>query len=270
MKRLIIRMLNEKSIVISIISILFSILGLYGICITALNAKMVNNIELIVYIIVSIVIGILLIVKSVYMEIVSIKTIEKRIICGIGIGNSEYNITNMLKNKPNEVIIVAQNMGTLAMTDKFIESIISAINENTMKVKIFLVPYLTLRGIDQKYGDDLKYTIERLIYVLKNVNNGKKNNLIIRFNDNALSLSSIFIDPSDYEKGLAIFIPKSSFKDPPNNRVYCVVKKSENSDIFQNIYGSVNEMLLSNSTKLFNEIVEMKKDGHTFRFIRNI
>jgi hypothetical protein len=87
---------------------------------------------------------------------------------------------------------------------------------------------------------------------------------------NALSLSSVLIDPSSYEEGTAIFIPKSAFKDPPHNRLYCVVRKSQNYDIFQNIYGPINEMLLSGSTKISNEIEIMKNDYHSFVFKKSI
>ena len=182
MNKLFIRMLNEKSIVVSIVSIVFSILGLYGLLNLVSRMPKMEYIEFTVFIIVSLIIEVLLILKSVYMEISSIKTLEKRILCGIGIGNSEYSIVRLLKKKHEEIIIVAQNMGTLAMIDKFVENIIEAINENNTKVKIFLVPYSILKCIDKKYGDDLKFTIEKLIYILRNIKKDKKCNLIIRFN----------------------------------------------------------------------------------------
>jgi hypothetical protein len=255
------RILSEKSIVMSIISIVFSSLGLIGFFEIFQRIFSINNLNIAIYIVISGLIGIYLIFLSIYREIKSLSMKEQVLFAGSGIQSSKYTLFNYLDNKnTQDITIVAQNMSTLVITEDFCKKIEDAL-KSKKRINFFLAPYKYLKILDPKYGSDLVITVNKILKIYNDIGKEEKERLIVKFHRNALNLSSMFIN-AETPEAIAIITPKSTFDDPPKNRLYIVIDSLNNRDLYNTVYGPITNMQLSNSTEIDDEIREMEKDNY--------
>jgi len=168
-----------------------------------------------------------------------------------------------------EIIITAQNMQSLLRADPL--TLLSKILEERpqLKLDIILVPpefflFVSHKGLDRdaviaQYAD----TLDALDKFARNLSVQKRARVNICFHPGVSSLTSFVRDPAIDESGVIAFVPKWATDLDPDNRIFCLVRKSDNRELFNKMVGHIGMM-----RNPFNSITLEQMIPHFHRLLR--
>jgi TIR domain-containing protein len=157
----------------------------------------------------------------------------------------------VVEDARQEIIITAQNMQSLLRVDPLALFDDMLERKQKLKIDIILSPpefflFLSRRGLTAldrdvviaQYGDTLD-ALERFAGELPD---HKRSRVNICFHPGVSSLSAFIRDPMIDESGLAAFVPKWATDLDPGNRIFCLVRKADNRELFNKIVGHIEMM----------------------------
>ena len=201
----------------------------------------------------------LLIARSLINDIWNSVNTENRIVCGTGQAGTSYDYKSLLSKNPRDVIVVAQNMRTLLSDKEYLPTLSRWLGRNTANqpnLTFILCTPKVLGAINPIAREHLKQSVIDLAGFLKN--EPSKNRILIRFHHGASSLSAMICDPNSKRRGILVFTPKWSLDEQPANRLYCVIHKWEQENLFTRIAGTIPAMVQNDSYSLDQVCKEME------------
>jgi hypothetical protein len=180
-----------------------------------------------------------------YLSELEDRLIAIRNSCGVGLvmpyripARLGLQYDTLIDAQTRELVIVGQNLQGL-LRDNFFDRIHDCLIERPdfRTLVILAVPEyfnaLTVKPAErQEYSAQFKNTIRRLKALRSSLSEAAQGRLRVIAHPGACSLSAIFCDPSDPKRGLAAFTPKWATDQEPDNRITCIVRRSENEVLF--------------------------------------
>ena len=181
---------------------------------------------------------------------------EKRIIAGVNVFGTKYDLFNLLDEPTKKIVIAGQNLyscfANTSLVDRLVDSIINA--------KIEVVCILTTReamaSIDTSGKGTAVTHYDRTINTLKEIywtrlsTSDERKRLSVYFHLGSASLSATIRDPEDIKRAKLIFMPKWTINVNPKKRMYCVIDKWENHTLFEAIYFDITHMTLIDEKRM--------------------
>lgn len=230
---------------VAIISILFATVGIIGI----VNKLISNGFTIDTYYLIGIVIILLVFLRTIISDIHFVFIKQNNVYCDTGQYGTKYDLEHFITKNTYDLYIIGQNLRTILSDKKNIDSLKEYLDEDNRYLTLILTPYDVLKKVSPLGADDLELSITDL----KNLENslGKKINerLNIRFHKGTVTLSAMIKNPKEMNATL-VLNPKWAYDRTPDNRLYCVIKKSENPKCFTAIWSGINSMLQSESISL--------------------
>jgi hypothetical protein len=166
--------------------------------------------------------------------------------CGVGLfmpyripARLGLQYETLIDAQTRELVIVGQNLQGL-LKEKFFDRIHNCLIEQPdfRTLVILAVPEyfnaLTVKRAERKeYIAQFKNTVQCLKALRSSLSEATQGRLRVFAHPGACSLSAIFCDPSDPKRGLAAFTAKWATDQEPDNRIACIVRRSENEVLFR-------------------------------------
>lgn len=166
--------------------------------------------------------------------------IEARLIaCGLGQRGSPYEFTTFADSKTRELILVAQNLGTLLQRPAFLSHLRRLLTGVTRVTLILSTPEI-MRAISPAAELHLMQSVKDLkqfYFSLKS--SWQKRRLKVYFNAAPTALSVQVRDPENPARALLVFTPKWSTDAEPENRLYFVLDRRQHKVLFDKLYGAI-------------------------------
>ncbi len=157
-------------------------------------------------------------------------------------------IQDVVDDAARELIITAQNLQSLLRQDvlQLIRTMLE--NNTTFKCEIVLtVPGffagIALGGEDlSRYQKEFVNSVFQLHQFSAQLDDSLKSRFQVRYHPGASSLSSLIVDPTDTSRGRLYFVVKWATDQEPESRMFCLVERSSQPDLFLRLYGHVSTM----------------------------
>lgn len=190
---------------------------------------------------------IFILLRSVFGDLHNVLDIDPKIPVGTGIeASSKYGFRNFADGATDELFIIGQNIRTLLSDRENLEHVAKLLRKNPVFVVTFILTTDEAMCAISPHPPtetmiEFKQTIRELSELIESlVTEDEKQRVRVHFHRGASSLSAIIRDPKKENRAEMVFTPKWSTELEPTNRVYCVVRRWENPDIFKKLYGFIN------------------------------
>jgi len=258
--------LAKPSPITSIISISFNLLTIAtGIVVTIMLCKLVNNqsvanknLKLIIWLVLFI--GLIMLWRTLIRVLCQNLhyTIwpEKRIVAGVKVVGTEYDILHFLDSQTKEIIIVGQNLYSCFENTSLVDRIVYSIKTSKTKIVCILTTREAMASIDTSgKGTAVRHydsTINTLkdIYWNKLSTSDERKRLSVYLHLGSATLSATIRDPEDIIRARLVFMPKWAIDVNPAKRLYCVIDKWEYPTLFETIYSDINHMMLIDEKRM--------------------
>jgi len=170
---------------------------------------------------------------------------------GTSISSSSYDAIKLFDNRSKEIYLIGQNLRTVLANPDVLPHLQKQLQRNR---KLELRIIISIPGsIDYVHPDARRHyfqTISELQRFYRALDEGCRRRVKMRAHAGAMSLSALIRDPASDERGIIVFTPKWATDLEPGNRIFCVVQKSANPEIFAKVFGHVSAMLLGEDLDL--------------------
>lgn len=164
---------------------------------------------------------------------------------GTAISRSSYDVSRFFDSRSREVYVIGQNLRTILSNPKALPHLRNLILKNkNLRVHIIISVPGSVDHAHQDFRSHYFQTVSELQEFYVGLDEECRQRVIMRAHAGATSLSALIRDPEHDERGVIVFTLKWATDLEPGNRVFCVVRKTENSDIFAKLMGHVSTMLL--------------------------
>jgi len=240
--------LAMRSLGLSLLSILISIIGLLGATyyipsiFSGLKSDPSNSILQLQAI--GLIALLFIVVRSIFGDLQSLVGPKTTIEIGTSIKDSHYDFFKLFDHKCRDIFIIGQNLRTLLSNSgvwDHLQNLVSA-NED-LKIHIVLTVPEAMDTIDDVARREYTRTVAELVkFIYRKLAKKHRQQIAVSFHPGATSLSAFIRDPHSKSRGILVFVPKWATDREPGNRVFCVVRKWENFEIFNKLFGHISIM----------------------------
>jgi len=174
---------------------------------------------------------------------------------------TRLNYRDITDDAKQHIIITAQNLQSLIHTGLLSYLKTRVLENRDLRVDIILtvpefflaLPRLTLdrEALMKQFQD----TLLRLDAFMKDLEQHPRSRVNVCFHPGVSSLSAMVRDPDDDRNGIIGFVPKWATDLEPDNRVFCLIRKSDNRELFQKMVGHIGMMRNPSNSMMFDEML---------------
>lgn len=200
---------------------------------------------------------------------------ERQIVCGAGQNGTRYDALRLLAKAQEEVVIIGQNMKTLLSDPDFLPTVARRLhNKKNLRIHFVLTTFDAMKAIsespqahlhtsisvDRTVAAEVHYreSVEQIArFVGETLPSEDRNRFSVSFHPGASSLSAIVIDANAKSHSTLVFTPKWAVDAQPDNRLFCVLRRSETPDLFNLLNGSVKRLRQCDSLSLHDVVKKL-------------
>jgi len=156
---------------------------------------------------------------------------QAAIVTGTAVKGTQYGFSSIFDSSAQDCVVVAQNLRTL-ISAGFLEHIGPVLERGT-KVAIVLTTFEAMSAISEAARDHYIETIRDLTRFVGDLPEVSRKRLRICFHPGATSLSAMV--RRDEHRERMVFTPKFATDTDPDNRVFCVVDRRDNREIYDRL-----------------------------------
>jgi hypothetical protein len=162
----------------------------------------------------------------------------------------------LFDSQSKNIVLIGQNLYSCFSNSDLVNVLVSLIKDSKTNIICILTTRKAMAALDTSGKGTAVEHYDHTIKTLKNIywnkltTNEERNRLSVYFHLGAASLSAIIRDPQDDIRARLVFLPKWTINVNPIKRVYCVVDRWENKNLFDAIYLDVNHMTLIEEEKM--------------------
>jgi hypothetical protein len=185
--------------------------------------------------------ALLIVIRSIFGDILNLIERDGKIETGTSVSGTRYDFFRIFDRRCSEIYLIGQNLRTLLDRPCTLTHLTKMLKANSnLHVKLLLSTPEIMTLIDPAAGTHHIQTVKQL----KDFCSGLKDaqmlaRVTIRFHPGTTALSALIRDPNSETRGIIIFTPKWATDLEPGNRIYCVVRKWKDPEIFKRIFGHV-------------------------------
>lgn len=191
--------------------------------------------------------------------LLSRKLREQQLIpAGVGVRDSIYKYSNVIDSHCKELVLTGTNFGDVlgerpappSVLHKLIILALKGVNKPTVTIA-FAPPDLLKDVNSDGYQDLMKYSMPRMLdlYHCSDLTDEERSRLNIICHTGALFAALCIRDPEDEERGLIVGTPRWVSDTQGIGRMYFVVRKTDNREVFEALYRPIYSDLRVNKSR---------------------
>ncbi|MEM1054038.1 MAG: hypothetical protein AAGI52_00820 [Bacteroidota bacterium] len=179
--------------------------------------------------------------------------------CGSDIGLSKYSRNFLIERTRDHIILAGPTLSFWLGQEQNRTELFSLIMKG-VRVSLFLSDRATMKALKGTGDKELRKSAEHIADFKRALPPRYKKQLKDAFHFGVSTLSAVISDP-DSDRGVAVISPRWGFEHNSNTRMYTVLEKSKQTQMFSHFISNVEFMMNISDTKTAEEIlVEYDKD----------
>jgi hypothetical protein len=187
------------------------------------------------------------VIRHLYKEIIERPALigEALLEAGTSISNSSYDLPAFFDPFSKEIYLIGQNLRSVLSDPRVLPHFHKLVSKNRkLELRIIISPPGSIDHVHPDASRHYAQTIRELKTFYRKLDEECRRRVTMKAHAGATSLSALIRDPGNDDRGVIVFTPKWATDQEPGNRIFCVVRKSENPVIFAKLFGHVSTMLL--------------------------
>jgi hypothetical protein len=187
------------------------------------------------------------IIRHLYKEITERPALigEALLEAGTSISDSSYDLPRFFDSSSREIYVIGQNLRSVLSDSRVLPHFHKLLSKNRkLELRMIISSPGSIDHVHQDASRHYAQTIREHKMFCRGLDEECRRRVTIRAHAGATSLSALIRDPGNDDRGVMVFTPKWATDQDPGNRIFCVVRKSENPVIFARLFGHLSMMLL--------------------------
>jgi len=171
-----------------------------------------------------------------------------RVLCGTNIAETPYRRASFVGDAQDRLVLVGPNLRSWLSADEDKALLVGAMERGTAVTFIMATPEL-LRSFGDEGEIHLKASTADLLEIRGRLSADAHEKFAAHFHRGASTLSAAFRDP-DHDTGLVVVGPRWAIDYQPQRRMFFVVEKLQNPEVFSALHSSTFLMIQADAASL--------------------